>query len=70
MYLKLTELKISVKKLITERDKVGEILAETISFKSSSKTDIQKLNGKIEINFTSINKKFLKFQEEISNIKQ
>jgi hypothetical protein len=62
------EFKEDVSTLLKERDSVGEVLAETISFKSTSQKDMKDLNGKIMVSFGRIKKRFEKFQEKISTL--
>jgi len=62
------DLKEDVGTLLKERDSVGNVLGETISFTSTSKKEIQDLNGKIMVGFGKIEKQFEKFQEKISKL--
>lgn len=62
-------MKVSVKNLIDEKDNVGSVLSEVITFNLPQSTkSIQDLNAKIFTSFRAFEKKIEKLQSQISDI--
>lgn len=62
------DLKDTVKNLLTERDEVGKVIAEVITFRPSTQDAMRELNAKVMVYFKRIDDKFSQFQKTIPGI--